>query len=353
MFCEELRSGALPCSMKWVYEIISIISLICSCFVVHITIKEIKMNLIHHLIIEIIISEIIDEISIILEIFNDSRGKHNFENYDFRMYFCYSQIILEVFSCLWTLTASFLIALKLYDIIVNKNRIFKYNSFMSKNAHFISIAIPLILSYIFFAIYLGMRANFWDLDGMYVNKVESGTQRARMIFCWLNTELSIPLAVIVFLLILGNLYFSVFKGFFFLKNVKENMLLQDDEERPVVSKRIKNITEMQAILFLYPIISSAIWLIFFLFIFLFFLPKKSRGNDGWSWVFCIFMSIRQTIYISVYFFSQKKLRLYTLSLLCCKRCKKFKYKGKIFTKINKLDSDIKNTELDSNKISEE
>ena len=352
MFCHELRSGALPCSMKWVYEIISIISLICSCFVVHITIKEIKMNLIHHLIIEIIISEIIDEISIILEIFNDSRGKHNFENYDFRMYFCYSQIFLEVFSCLWTLTASLLIALKLYDIIVNKNRIFKYNSFMSKNAHFISIAVPLILSYIFWAIHLGLRANFWDLDGMYVNKVESGTQSARMIFCWLNKGLSIPLAVIAFLLILGNLYFSVFKGFFFLKNVKENMLLQDDEERPVVSKRIKNITEMQAILFLYPIISSAIWLIFFLFIFLFFLPNNS-GNIGWSWVFCIFMSIRQTIYISVYFFSQKKLRLYTLSLLCCKRCKKFKYKGKIFTKINKLDSDIKNTELDSNKISEE
>ena len=148
------------------------------------------------------------------------RIMHNFENYDFRMYFCYSQIFLEVFSCLWTLTASLLIALKLYDIIVNKNRIFKYNSFMSKNAHFISIAVPLILSYIFWAIHLGLRANFWDLDGMYVNKVESGTQSARMIFCWLNKGLSIPLAVIVFLLILGNLYFSVFKGFFFPQKCK-------------------------------------------------------------------------------------------------------------------------------------
>ena len=358
MFCQNDSGGTLPCSMKWVYEIISILSFICSCFIVRVTIMKITINIIHNLIIQIIISEILDEISIIIEIFNDSKGRHNFENYDFRMYFCYTQVFLEVFSCLWTLTASFLISLKLYDIIENKNRIFRVNSFMNKNATFISIVFPLLLSYIFWAIHLGTRVGFWNLDSMYVNKIEAGTQRARMIFCWLNKDLSIALAVIVFLLILGNLYFSIFKGFFFLKKIKDNILLQEDEERPNVSRRINNITQMQGILFLYPIISCIIWIIFFLFIFILYLNYKPVDNNlGWGWVFCIFMSIRQTIYISVYFFSQKKLRQYTKSFFTCKTCRKNKNRGRIYKQINKLNNDnmtnSTNIELNSNKLTDD
>ena len=79
MFCKDKDKGfTMPCSMKWIYEIIAFLSLICSLFVVIITKKMIKINLIHRLILQIIISEILDEINVLLEIFNDSKGKHNF-----------------------------------------------------------------------------------------------------------------------------------------------------------------------------------------------------------------------------------------------------------------------------------
>ena len=74
MFChQEDKDASLSCELKWVYEIISFVSLICSIFVVYVTVKKIKMNIIHKLIVQIIVSEIIDEINILLSIISDSR----------------------------------------------------------------------------------------------------------------------------------------------------------------------------------------------------------------------------------------------------------------------------------------
>jgi len=337
MFCKDKDKGfTMPCSMKWIYEIIAFLSLICSLFVVIITKKMIKINLIHRLILQIIISEILDEINVLLEIFNDSKGKHNFENYDFRMIFCYTQIYLEVFSCLWTLTASFFISLKLYDIIINKNKIFRQNSFMDKYSSFISIAIPLLLSYIFWAIYIIKRADFLNLNDIYVNKYQQGTQSIKLIFCWLNKELTIALSVIAFLLIVGNLYCSLYKGYFFLRKIKQNIILKNDEESPSTSRRINSISQMQSILFLYPIISSIIWIIFFLFMFLFYFNYRNDPSIVWSWIFCIFMTTRQTIFILLYFLSQKNLREYTIKFFKCQICKD-NNRGTIYNQIKLLE----------------
>ena len=82
---------------------------------------------------------------------------------------------------------------------------------MDKYSSFISIAIPLLLSYIFWAIYIIKRADFLNLNDIYVNKYQQGTQSIKLIFCWLNKELTIALSVIAFLLIVGNLYCSLYK----------------------------------------------------------------------------------------------------------------------------------------------
>jgi len=340
MFCEkEDPRIAMPCSLKWVYEIIAFVSLVCSLFVVIVTSIKIKMNTIHKLIIQIIISEIIDEVNILLSIITDAQGKKTFENYDFRMQICFFQMYLSVFSCLWTLTASLFISIKLYDIIINKNRIFKGKSFINRNVNLITISIPLIMSYIFYIIHVIIRdkgAN-GEIMTIYDNKIDSGVQGLKLIFCWLNRQLSIALACVVGLLIIGNLYFSIFKGFIFLKKVKDNIIAQSDEDNPNATTRIKSITQIQGILFLYPIISCVIWIIFFIFIFCFYFKyMEERENPSLvaSVFFCIFMAIRQVIYTFVYFFSQKNLRAYTVLVFKCKTCRKDRKKDKIDEEIN-------------------
>ena len=49
------------------------------------------MNIMNKLILQIIISEIVDEVNILLGIIADCRGRLRFENYEFRMYTCYTQ----------------------------------------------------------------------------------------------------------------------------------------------------------------------------------------------------------------------------------------------------------------------
>ena len=342
MFCEEPVNPdmEISCSLKLIYEIISFISLLSSGFVVYATYKNIRMNLFHKLILQIIISEIVDEINILLGIIGDLRGKLIFENYEFRMHTCYLQIFLSVFSCLWTLVASLFISLKIYDIIIKK-RIFTRNNFLNKYIVLITISVPLLISYLFWVIHTISRIDSLYLENVYVNKIYNKTQLIKLVFCWLNKPLSIALACIVALLILGNLYFSFFKGYRFLENFKETILEQNEEENP----RVKSINKIQRILFLYPIIACIIWITFFLFIFLFYFSYREHTSKGWSVAFCVFMSIRQMIYTLVYFLSQKKLRDYTKLFFTCQTCKKNKFKGEINPINNNTESNSINNEF--------
>ena len=125
----------------------------------------------------------VDEGNILLGIISDSKGKLIFENYNFRMYTCYTQLYLAIFSCLWTLIASFLISLKLFDMIVNKNRIYSPNNFLNKHIIVVSICTPLILSYILWTVYMIMRLDYLGLENMYTNKIDNRTQTIKLVFC--------------------------------------------------------------------------------------------------------------------------------------------------------------------------
>ena len=347
MFCQENKDASIPCSMKWVYQIISFISLLCSFFVVYVTIKRIKMTIMHILVLQIIISEIVDEVNILLGIISDIKGKLNFENYGFRMQICYPQLFLSSFSCLWTLTASFFISLKLYDIIINNNKLFRGNNFLNKNVKLISVSIPLIISYILWAINLTMNDKRISLNSIYENKIQNRQQRIQLVFCWLAKEPSIAIAIIASLLILANLYFSI-RSYWFLRNMKNSILNNNDDISKAINNQINNINQIQKIIFLYPIIACLIWSFFFLFIFLVYFDYRNNDNFRWAIVFCIFMSIRQIIYTLVYFLSQQKLRKYTLLILMCKTCKRNKSKGAINPIKLLPNSNIINDNIDDN-----
>ena len=331
MFCQQIDNSkdgkvfSMTCGEKWVSEIFAFLSLICSIFIIVITFIKIKMNLMYILILQILISEIIDELNVLSGILVDAKGKPNFENYNDRMMICFTQIYFAVFTCLWTLTASLFISLKLYDIIVYKNKIFKEGSFMSKYTSLISISAPMILSYFIWAIQVSLQNKTLNVDNYYmtnIKRLEKGYQNVRMIFCWVKQELSIFLFIVCFALIVLNLYFSLFKGYFFVKKTKEDLIENNDESRPSVQRQIKNITKIQNTLFLYPVISCAIWLLFFVLILFFRIFSNYKSQSVFSWIFCIFISIRQIIYTLVYFLTQEKLKEYAILVLTFKTCKK-------------------------------
>ena len=300
------------------------------------------MNLIYTLILHILISEIIDELSVLSAIIMDAIGKASFENYQSRMTVCFTQIYLSVFACLWTLTASLFISLKLYDIIVYKNRIFREGSFMSKYTTLISISAPMLLSYLIWAIQVSLQNKNLSVDNYYMSsskRMEKGTQNVRMIFCWVTQGLSIFLFIVCFVLIVLNLYFSLFKGYFFVKKTKEELIENNDESRPSMQRQIKNITKIQKTLFLYPVISCVIWLLFFILKLFFSIFSSYKSNSIFSWIFCIFISLRQIIYTLVYFLTQEKLKEYAILVLTCKTCKKRQIKN-----INNLVKDTNEAE---------
>jgi hypothetical protein len=241
------------------------------------------------------------------------------------MMICFTQIYFAVFTCLWTLTASLFISLKLYDIIVYKNKIFKEGSFMSKYTSLISISAPMILSYFIWAIQVSIQNKTLNVENYYmtnIKRMEKGYQNVRMIFCWVKQELSIFLFIVCFALIVLNLYFSLFKGYFFVKKTKKDLIENNDESRPSVQRQIKNITKIQNTLFLYPVISCVIWLLFFILILFFKIFSNYKSQSVFSWIFCIFISIRQIIYTLVYFLTQEKLKEYAILVLTFKTCKK-------------------------------
>ena len=152
----------------------------------------------------------------------------------------------------------------------------------------------------------------------------------KMVFCWLNPSLTWFLFVIAFALICGNIYFCLFKGYFFIKITKQEIRDNNDETRLNVKKQIQNINQIQATLFLYPSAACLLWGIFFGFRLYFEINGfESQSNTTTSWVYSLFVSTRQIIYTLVYFLTQQKLKDYAILVLMCKTCKKKKRRANL------------------------
>ena len=323
MFCNESKQrekNTMSCGEIWLQEIVTFISLICTLFVLIISFINLKRSLFDKLIMHILISEMIDQINILLSIISDSFGGLNFENVHSKMLVCFSQIFIAIFSCLWTLTASFFISLKLYDVIIKKNTIFKEGSFLNKNTILLSISFPILISYIIWMIQVIGQAEEFSMEDQYNKNIVKVKKHFKMGFCWVHKYLSIVICTIATVLICGNFYFSMIKGYFFLKNAKKEY----EKNSPLRTNNISQIDSLNKIkknLFLYPTVASILWAIFFIFKLFFELNNEYKTQSIFSWIFSIFISTRQIIYISVYFFTQKKLKIYAYQVLTFKVCK--------------------------------
>ena len=259
MFCKEKNDpSTLPCKIKLVSEIISIIAIVFSSFIIHVTRTRTKLNVINKLILQILISEIIDGVDILLVIVDDVQGDKTIDNYFIRRGVCFSQIFLSLFVCLWTLTSSFFISFRLFDITVKKGALFKKTIF--KKINILTIGVPMFISFWFWYGQTVYQSKFYDnLD--YKEFYKQG--RFRHMHCWYEKNVNYALFGIVILIIAGAVFFSV-KGIIVMKGIRTK--LNDEIEigrTSTVNKRKYNVEYIINTLWIYPITSGILWLLFF------------------------------------------------------------------------------------------
>ena len=321
MFCKEKNDpSTLSCKIKLVSEIISIIAIIFSSFIIHVTRTKTKLNIINKLILQILISEIIDGIDILLVIIDDAQGDKTFENYFIRRGVCFSQIFLSLFVCLWTLTSSFFISFRLFDITVKKGAIFKKPIF--QKIHILSIVVPIFISFLFWygqTVYQAKEYDNLNYERFYLQ--QRIHKHFRHMHCWYEKSVNYALFGIVILIIGGAVFFSV-KGIIVMKGIHTK--LNDEIEigrTSSVNKRKSNVEYIINTLWIYPITSGILWILFFI---LQICYDNGVRTFATSLVYCIVISIRQLIYALVFLFTQRDIKQKSIQCLTCKGRKKKK-----------------------------
>ena len=134
--------------------VISIISFLLSILMI-ITIyksQSLKSNITNQLVIMLTVSEIINNLTQIASSFNDAIGTRE-KKYAERMRICYSQVYSNLFSHFFTIFSSFLISVRLYDLLIHNGTWFHSHRNV-KIAKFLNVYISLFLSLIFFILHM-------------------------------------------------------------------------------------------------------------------------------------------------------------------------------------------------------
>ena len=296
MFCNSLKNddpSTLPCPIKLVSEIISLISIIFSSMVIYVTATRTKLNIINKLILQILISEVIDGINILIVVFDDILGERKFENLIERRYVCFSQIFLAIFSCLWTISSSFLISLRIFDIAVKNSNLFK-KKILKKYLSVFSLFIPLFTSFCFWFGQTAYQAQFLEklpYDDYYTNHIH---YHFRHMYCWFEKYVSLAIFIISLILIGATIFFSV-KGIQVMKSIKVEYIIKT--------------------LWTYPMASAILWILYFVLQILY-----DNGVKGFTFnlIYCIIISIRQPIYTFIFLYTQKDIKRQFIKFITCK-----------------------------------
>ena len=333
MFCKDNNypDSHLQCPVKLISEIISFLSIIFSTFIILVTKFRINSTLVTDLIIQIMISEVVDGICILFEIIRDYYGKRYFENFNTLYFYCFSQIYLSVFSCLWTLTASFFISLRIYDIAIKRNQIFKYK-FWNKLTPIISICIPAILSFIIWAIQVVNQSIFIKNTSENIYNIKSKSHHFKHMYCWVEGGLNIMVVILVFLLIFANFYLSVIRSYRVLSKISKEVNSPEIANRKGIKEKINMINQIKKSLVFYPLVSGIIWGAYFIFQLITRIGTAKYGLL--SVIYCILISTRQPIYACLFLFTQPKMKEFCLKTLKCEFSKK---KERVSLLVNNMD----------------
>lgn len=256
----------------------------------------------------------LNSITILSSILMDIIGTKE-EKYNERMRVCNTQIFTGLFANFYTLSSSFLIAFRIYDLLLNNSLIFKEPNNV-KITKMLSFFCSLFVSYIFWVIQLNLQ-----------NYEQTSTKLLKVLSCWVSDYPDLIVIGIYIVLIIVICYFCV-KGSCFITRYANSINQDDglnDNSNETKNEEIEMLKAIQKRLLLYPI--SCI-IIFALIIAHRFIARIAKGDEFLTTItfilYTIPTSLRGFIFAVVYLGALQRVKQSIVDIFCCQICKKEK-----------------------------
>ena len=298
----------------WVASGFTIVSFILSGLIIRIIYKkDLHKNLTNKFIIQLTASEMINNLTHISPIITNLIGTRE-EKYNERMRVCFSQIYSGLFSNFYTLASSFLIAFRIYDLLVNNSKIFRSISNV-KRAQILSLYLSFAVSFILWVTHMEVFQN---------NSRKYGGH-FRVISCWVNVQLDYAVLSLFAIFILIIFYFSI-KSFCFVDRYSQKLM--DTKDFDGIQKcdseeQIKKIKIIQKRLILYPLSTAFCYILIIIYRILSFYTNTSEEGSVTKVIICLILYsistvFRGYIFAFVYFGSQKVMREAFYEYITCR-----------------------------------
>ena len=301
----------------WSSGIISAISFFASLIVIKVFyLKRLQNSLTNQFVMQLIISEMINNLNHVSPIINYFVGRKEVKYYE-RRRVCFTQIYAGLFTNFYTLFSSFLISFRIYDLLVNNSMTFRKPKNVTR-AKVFSFYICALISYIIWFLQIEIFQNYTG-SGKYF----------RVLTCWVDFELDCAsLGIFAIFIILTCIYCIKSRSFvqsYQKRLYEEDDLTINDSTSEQSLKEIQKIKVVQKRLVLYPIVTT----ILFSLIIVYRILSYLRGESKTVAIVCLALYsltsvLRGIIFIIIYFGTQQVFRDGLYELFTCKNWKEKK-----------------------------
>ena len=203
-----------------------------------------------------------------------------------------------------------------------------------KNIHYFVALFSFLISFCFWVGQILFQAKQLEYSLDYLYQVSRTHRHFRHMHCWFEKDTNYVIFSIVLLLIGFSIFFSI-KGILVLKNIKNKITEElefDDSNSKFLNKKKSDIAKIIRTLWIYPVISAILWIIFFIFQ----IVSYYTINRFLSLVYVITISVRQPIYTIVFLLTQKTIKKEFINFVTFKTCKKRKNRS-VINPINRIN----------------
>lgn len=301
----------------WSSGIISAISFFASLIVIKVFyLKRLHKNITNQFVMQLIISEMINNLNHVSPIINYFVGRKE-EKYYERRRVCFTQIYAGLFTNFYTLFSSFLISFRIYDLLVNNSMTFRKPKNVTR-AKVLSFYICALISYIIWFLQIEILQNYTG-SGRYF----------RVLTCWVGFELDCAsLGIFAIFIILTFIY--CIKSRSFVQNYQKRLYEEDDLNINDASsdkslEEIQKIKVVQKRLVLYPIVTTILFSLIIVYRVLSYLNNDNKQVAIICLVLYSLTSVlRGFIFIIIYFGTQQVFRDGLYEFFTCKNWKETK-----------------------------
>lgn len=314
----ELDIEKVKAIFDWVASGFAIVSFILSGLIIRIIYKkDLHRNLTNKFIIQLTASEMINNLTHISVILTNLIGTRE-EKYEERMGICFTQIYSGLFSNFYTLVSSFLIAFRIYDLLVNNSRLFRSVKNVKK-AQILSLYLSFIISFIIWVIHMVIFQNSSKKYGGHF----------RVISCWVNVQLDYFVLSLFAIFIVIIFYYS-FTSFCFVNRYAQKLRdteILDTSESYDSDEQIKKVKIIQKRLILYPLSTAFCYILIIIYRLISFFTNTAEEGSTIKVVACLVLYsistvFRGYIFALVYFGSQKVMREAFYEYITCRNLAK-------------------------------